>query len=80
MRNSGNEHSSVILRQNKEVSKVENVDPKEPNILKPKGWCNKPKTLQFQFILIWKILLLLKRYESTEVDRRTWLHVSSGTH
>ena len=21
----------------------------------------------------------LKRYESTEVDRRTWLHVSSGT-
>ena len=22
----------------------------------------------------------LKRYESTEVDRRTWLHVPSGTH
>ena len=21
----------------------------------------------------------LKRYESTEVDRRTWLHVPSGT-
>ena len=21
-----------------------------------------------------------KRYESTEVDRRTWLHVPSGTH
>ena len=27
-----------------------------------------------------KILMLSKRYESTEVDRRTWLHVPSGTH
>ena len=26
-----------------------------------------------------EILMLLKRYESTEVDRRTWLHVPSGT-
>ena len=24
--------------------------------------------------------MLLKRYESTEVNRRTWLHVPSGTH
>ena len=24
--------------------------------------------------------MLQKRYESTEVDRRTWLHVDSGTH
>ena len=24
-------------------------------------------------------LMLSKRYESTEVDRRTWLHVPSGT-
>ena len=24
--------------------------------------------------------MLFKRYESTEVDRRTWLHVPSGTH
>ena len=24
--------------------------------------------------------MLSKRNESTEVDRRTWLHVSSGTH
>ena len=28
----------------------------------------------------WKILMLSKRYESTEVDRRTYLHVPSGTH
>ena len=27
-----------------------------------------------------KILMLSKRYESTEVDRRTWLNVPSGTH
>ena len=24
--------------------------------------------------------MLSKRYESTEVDRRSWLHVPSGTH
>ena len=24
--------------------------------------------------------MLSKRYESTEAERRTWLHVSSGTH
>ena len=24
--------------------------------------------------------MLSKRYESTEVDRRTWLHVPPGTH
>ena len=24
--------------------------------------------------------MLSKRYESTEVERRTWLHVPSGTH
>ena len=24
--------------------------------------------------------MLSKRFESTEVDRRTWLHVPSGTH
>ena len=32
---------------------------------------------------MWKTqnsLMLSKRYESTEVDRRPWLHVPSGTH
>ena len=35
----------------------------------------------YKFNLFWygKILILSKRYESTEVDRRTWLHVPSGT-
>ena len=30
-------------------------------------------------ILTRKMWMLSKRYESTEVDRRTWLHVPSGT-
>ena len=41
----------------------------------PNQWCNKPTKFQFQSIVAWKILMLSKRYESTEVDRRTWLHV-----
>ena len=36
-----------------------------------------PKKLQFQGILNTENLMLSKRYESTEVDRRTWLHVPS---
>ena len=39
-----------------------------------------PRNFNFQSILIHKILMLSKRYESTEVDRRTWLHLPSGTH
>ena len=45
-----------------------------------KGWDNKPTKLQFQSILRGKCWLLSTRHESTEVDRRTWLHVPSGTH
>ena len=35
----------------------------------------------YNFNQFWtrEILMLLKRYESTGVDRRTWLHVLSGT-
>ena len=47
--------------------------------LSQKGWCNKPTKLQFQSILTGTIFMLSKRYEPTEVDRRTWLHVPSGT-
>ena len=39
----------------------------------------KPNKLQFQSIFTRKILMLSKRYESTEIDRRTWQHVPSGT-
>ena len=44
-----------------------------------KGWCNKPTKLQFQSTFHTEILMLSKRYESTEVDRRTWLYLPSGT-
>ena len=40
-----------------------------------KGWSNYPTKLQFKSILTQKSLMLSKRYESTEVDHRTWLHV-----
>ena len=43
---------------------------------KPKGtWCNKPTKLQFQSIFHTENFDALKRYESTEVYRKTWLHV-----
>ena len=42
--------------------------------------CDKPTKLQFQSILTRKIFMLSKRYESTKVNRRTWLHVPWGTH
>ena len=39
-----------------------------------------PQNYNFSQFKTRKILMLSKRYESTEVDRRTWLHVPSGTH
>ena len=39
-----------------------------------------PQNYNFNQFKTRKILILSKRYESTEVDRRTWLHVPSGTH
>ena len=69
MRISGNEPSSVILRPTV-VSKVENVDLKE----------QKQAEVQFPTIGKRTIVMLLKRYESTAVDLKTWLHVPSGTH
>ena len=44
-----------------------------------KGCSNKPTELQFQSILNTEMLMLSKRYKSTEVDCRYWLHVPSGT-
>ena len=37
-----------------------------------------PQNYNFNQFQTRKILMLSKRYESTEVDRRTWLHVPSG--
>ena len=38
-----------------------------------------PQNYNFSQIFTQKMWMLSKRYESTEVDRRTWLHVPSGT-
>ena len=43
------------------------------------GWYDKPTRVQFQSILTRENFDALKCYESTEIDRRTWLHVPSGT-
>ena len=61
------------------ISKSWKMMPKNcRNKLKQKGSCNKPTKFQFQSILTQKKIDALERYESTEVDRRTWLHVPSG--
>ena len=39
-----------------------------------------PQNYNFNQFEIRKMLMLSKRYESTEVVRRTWLHVPSRTH
>ena len=75
MRISGNEPSSVILRQTKWFQKWKCWPKSAKTSWSQKGWCNNPTKLQFKSILTQKILMLSKRYESTEVDRRTWLHV-----
>ena len=63
---------------NKVVLKVWNLCRKSAKTSwSQKGWCNKPTILQFQSVLTREILMLSKRYESTEVDRRIWLHVPS---
>ena len=80
MRISGTEHSLVILSQ-KVFSKVEKRCPKRAKTRwSQQGWCNKPTTLQFSNNLNTENVDALNRYESTEVDRRTWLHEPSGTH
>ena len=46
-----------------------------------KGWCNKPIKLKFQSILNTENISMLSKNadESAGIDRRTWLHVPSGT-
>ena len=63
------------------VSKVENVEPTVPKQAEAKrdGVIN-PQNYIFNQLYTDNFFDALKRYESTEVDRRTWLHVPSGTH
>ena len=78
MRISGTEPSSVILSQTKYFKKLKVMHRKVPNQAKAKrdGVIN-PTKLQFQSILT-EHFDALKRYESTQVSRRTWLRVPSG--
>ena len=80
MRISGNEHLISDPSLNKVVSKVENVDPKVPKQAEAKrdGVINQQNYNVNQFYT--ENFDALKRYESTEVNRRTWLHVPTGTH
>ena len=80
MRISGTEPSSVIISQKRNL-KSWKVMPKMPNQAEAKrdGVIN-PKNYNFNKFSTRTILMLSKRYESTEVDRRTWLHLPSGTH
>ena len=56
------------------------MPPKVPNYIEAKldGVTN-PHNYNCKQFKTRKILMLSKRYESTEVDRRTLLHVPSGT-
>ena len=77
IRISGTEPSSVILSHLKSwkvMSKMpEQAEAKRDGVINPQNYnCNQ--------ILKRKILMPSKCYESTKVDRRTWLHVPSGTH
>ena len=43
------------------------------------GWFNKPIIITILVNFNTENFDALKRYESTEIDRKTWLHVPSGT-
>ena len=73
------EPSSVILSQTKYFQKLKIDVQKLPKHVEAKsdGVIN-PQNYNFSQFLHGKILMLSKRYTPTEVDRRTWLHMSSG--
>ena len=77
---SGTEPSSVILSQTMKFKKLKSDDQKVPKQAEAKrdGVINPQITISVNFNT--ENFDALKRYESTEVDRRTWLHVPSGTH
>ena len=79
MRISGIEPSSVILSQTKYFKDWKVMPKSAETSLSQKGWCNKPTKLQFQSILPQKILMLLNATNQPKFDRRTLLHVPSGT-
>ena len=79
MRISGTESSSVILSQTGSLEKIMTKMCQKQAEAKRDGLIN-PQNYNFNQFQTRKILMLSKRYESTEVNRRTWLHVPSGIH
>ena len=79
MRISGTEPSSVILSQTMKFKKLKSDDPEVPKQAEAKrdGVIN-PQNHNFKQFYN-RNFDALKRYESTAVDRRTLLHVPSGT-
>ena len=79
--NSATETSSLILYTNEMFQKMNSEAPKVTKQAESKrdGVINQ-QNYNFNIIFKWKMLMLLKRYESAEVDRRTWLHVPLGNH
>ena len=81
MRISGTEPSSVILSQTSSMKSWKVMTKKCQKQAKAKGECViNPQNYNFNKFYTQKIFMLSKRYESTEVGCRTWLHVPSGTH
>ena len=81
MRISGTEPSSVILSQKGgsfKSSKVMSKNCQTQAEAKRDGVITHKITISIKFDT--DNFDALKRYESTEVDRRNWLHVPSGTH
>ena len=68
---SGTEPSSVIYSQTEYFKKLRSDDAQKSTetTLSQKGWCNKPKQLQFQSILTQTIFILSKRYQE-----QLWCH------
>ena len=79
MRISGTEPSSVILSKTMKFKKLKSEYPYAPKYAGTKRGGEKPHKITISNNFNAENFDTLKRYESTEVDRRTWLHVSSGT-
>ena len=80
MRISGAEPSSVIFSQSKYFQKLKKDVQNVPKQAEAKRDGVKTHTITISNNFNTENFDALKRYESTEVDRRTWLHVPSGTH
>ena len=78
---SGTEPSSVVLSQTCNIKNWKSNDQKCLKKAEAKrDVVINSQNYNFNQFQTRKSLMLSKRYESTEVDRRTWLHVPSGTH